>query len=208
MQDFQQLLQKSMQNHKHLCPRQVLGVRLGLMGLLTLQLEPNRDDKRLLIITETDGCFVDGLITATGCAIGHRTLRLEDYGKTAAAFIDTHTRRAVRITPLPDLRQRAALFLPAEPTHYLAQLKAYQHMPNCDMFTVQEIHLTTPVESLVSRPGMRVTCQRCGEEIMNERETHHNDQILCQPCARLASCYYHPAETTPITAPQRPEQTQ
>jgi len=38
-------------------------------------------DKTLLLIVETDGCLVDGLAVATGCRVGRRTLRIEDYGK-------------------------------------------------------------------------------------------------------------------------------
>jgi hypothetical protein len=51
------------------------------------------------------------------------------------------------------------------------------------MFTIVEVTLTTPIEAIVSRPGIRVNCDVCGEEIMNERETHHEGLILCRACA-------------------------
>ena len=49
-------------------------------------------DKRLYTFVETDGCFADGVMVATGCSLGHRTLRLIDYGKVAATFVDTRER--------------------------------------------------------------------------------------------------------------------
>ena len=70
-------LEKSSRDHSHLCPRQILGVRMGLCGLKAVGLSANQRSKRLLVITETDGCFADGLTAATNCTVGHRTLRVE-----------------------------------------------------------------------------------------------------------------------------------
>ena len=53
--DLQILLEQTADRHKHLCPRQVLGVRIGLAGAVALDLEAPRNDKRLLVILETDG---------------------------------------------------------------------------------------------------------------------------------------------------------
>ena len=96
MADLAQILQIAAARHKHLCPRQVLGARIGLAGGIALDLPLPRQDKRLLVIIETDGCFADGIEVATGCTVGHRTLRVEDYGKIAATFIDVKTEQAVR----------------------------------------------------------------------------------------------------------------
>lgn len=183
MEDLQQFLEDSSRHHNHLCPRQILGVRLGLMGIRQLQLEPNRGSKRLLIISETDGCFVDGIIAATGCTVGHRTLRIEDYGKTAATFVDTKTGRAVRVAPTLDIRERTYAFVPGESRHYSAQMQAYQVMPEDVMFTAQAVILNVSIEQIVSRPGQRLECDVCGEEIMNEREIHENGLTLCVTCA-------------------------
>ncbi len=178
------LLEKSMQDHDHLCPRQILGVRIGLAGMKTLGFDEPPTKKQLLIISETDGCFVDGVIAATGCTVGHRTLRVEDYGKVAATFVDIKTGLAVRIAPRLDVRERACTFIPEEPRHYFAQMQAYQAMPDEEMFTMQEVTLTIPLEQILSRPGVRVNCDVCGEEIMNERESCQHGLILCHACAQ------------------------
>ncbi len=181
--NIQPLLEKSSRDHSHLCPRQILGIRIGLRGICLLHLKPNHGDKRLITITETDGCFADGLSAATGCTVGHRTLRVEDYGKTAAAFVDTKAGRAVRIAPVLDIRRRAYAYAPDEPRHYFAQMQAYQIMPDDELLTVQNVILNTPIEQIVSRPNLRVDCDVCGEEIMNEREIHQNGLSLCHACA-------------------------
>jgi formylmethanofuran dehydrogenase subunit E len=158
-------------------------VRLGLAGLTALGFDSPPDKKRLLVITETDGCFVDGLSAATNCTVGHRTLRVEDYGKTAATFVDVKTNRAFRVAPALDVRQKAYDYTPDESRRYLVQMEAYQTMPDDKMFTVSEVRLATSIEAIVSRPGMRVNCDLCGEEIMNEREIKRDGLTLCHTCA-------------------------
>lgn len=188
---LQTLLEQTAARHSHLCPRQVLGVRIGLAGAAALGLDVPRRDKRLLVILETDGCFADGVEVATGCTIGHRTLRVEDYGKIAAAFVDVKSERAVRVAPRPDIRQRAFAYAPpGEQRRYFIMLHAYQVMPDEALLTVQPVALRQPVTAIISRPLVRVNCAVCGEEIINEREVYLNGQPLCKSCA--SEGYYRP----------------
>jgi formylmethanofuran dehydrogenase subunit E len=186
------LLEKSARDHSHLCPRQILGVRLGLAGLRALGFLTPPGQRRLLVITETDGCFADGLSAATGCTLGHRTLRVEDYGKTAAVFADAVTGQCVRVAPARDLREKASAHLPDEPSRYRAQLQSYQRLPDEEMFTSLPVTLAPSLAELLSRPGLRVPCAGCGEEIMNEREIRRDGLVLCRSCARGG--YYRPLE--------------
>ena len=197
MTELAQLLKTSAARHSHLCPRQVLGVRIGLAGVAALGLDVPRCDtrasgpsagKRLLVVLETDGCLADGVEAATGCTVGHRTLRVEDYGKIAATFVDVKTGRAVRVAPRLGVRERAYAYAPDEPRHYFAQLKAYQAMPDHELLSVELVRLTTPIETIVSRAGVRVNCEACGEEIINEREVEREGTLLCRACAGQAYC--------------------
>src|SRR5690606_35493726 len=117
-------LEISSRDHKHLCPRQILGVRSGLKGMQTLDFDISLRHKHLLVISETDGCFIDGVIAVTSCTVGHRTLRIEDYGKIASTFIDTKTNQAFRISPSLDVREKALIYAPEEKRRYFAQLQA------------------------------------------------------------------------------------
>jgi formylmethanofuran dehydrogenase subunit E len=188
MNDLQTILDLSSSWHKHLCPRQVLGARIGLAGAAALGLVIPRQDKRLLAIVETDGCFTSGLEAATGCSVRHRTLRVADYGKIAATFVDVKTGTAVRVAPQLDIREKALAYAPEEKKHYFAQLVGYQHMPDQALLTVQPVYLTTPIEEIVSRAGVRANCAICGEEIMNEREVWRGNKPLCRACSQPA--YY------------------
>ncbi len=185
-----------LQLHNHVCPRQVLGVRMGELAGELLGLPLRQGGKRLLVFVETDGCFADGVMVATGCSLGHRTLRLVDQGKVAATFVDTHARpeRAVRIRPNPLARSRAEAYYAerhpgASCSRWQAQLDSYQIMPAGELLAVQAVELTISTRALVSRPGVRVTCSACGEEIINEREVRRDGLILCRHCAG-ESCYY------------------
>lgn len=180
------ILEISAREHPHLCPRQVLGARLGLAGLAALGFGEPPPGKRLLVILESDGCFLDGVAAATGCSPGHRTLRVEDYGKTAGVFADTATGRTLRVAPRIDVRARAAAFAPDLP-RYQGQLHAYRNLADAELFTVAEVALRTPVPELVSRPRLRVACAACGEEIINQRDVGG----CCRACA--AGGYYAPA---------------
>jgi formylmethanofuran dehydrogenase subunit E len=190
MTALKNLLDASAARHTHLCPRQVLGVRIGLVGAAALGLDAPRQDKRLLVIAETDGCYTSGLEAATGCSVGHRTLRVEDYGKIAATFVDVQTRQALRVAPRLDARAHARAYAPEEQRHYFVQLTAYQIMPDDELLSVQAVCLATPVETIVSRAGVRVPCAACGEEIINEREIEVEGTLLCRACAGRA--YYRP----------------
>ncbi len=199
MTTLDDLLRASAAEHAHLCPRQVLGVRMGLLAgrLLGLDL-PQHGDKRLLTIAETDGCYVDGISSATGCTVGHRTLRIEDYGKVAAAFVDAHTERAIRIAPAVDARATAGRYAPEARNRWEAQLLGYQRMPDELLLAWLWVTLCTPVSAILSQPGKRVTCQVCHEEIVNEREVVRDGTILCRACAGQA--YYRLASGRVLAA--------
>jgi len=192
--NLQQLLEKSAETHRHLCPRQVLGVRMGLLAGELLGLEVPRRDKRMFVFMETDGCGLSGVQAATGCTPNRRTLRVMDYGKMAATFVDTETMRAVRIAPSAGCRARSADYAPDAPSRWHCQLEAYRIMPDDLLFDVQEVELTVSMAAIISRPGRRVTCACCGEEIINEREVVRNGDVLCRCCA--GDSYY----ITPGTA--------
>ena len=156
-----------------------------------LDLALPQTDKRLYTIVETDGCAADGISVATNCWVGRRTLRVEDLGKVAATFVDTLTGRAVRVVPRPQARLAARALAPEARSPWPAQLLGYQRLPAIELLTWQTVRLTTSIEALISHAGHRVLCDRCGEEIMNEREVAREEVVLCRTCAGPA--YYVPA---------------
>jgi formylmethanofuran dehydrogenase subunit E len=189
MPDLNNLLERTSALHNHLCPRQVLGVRAGLLAARLFDLDMPQSDKRLFAFVETDGCFADGLSVATGRWFGRRTMRLVDYGKVAATLVDTQTGKALRIAPHRDSRDHAFLYTPYAPDPWHAQLSAYMSMPDDELLQTQPVTLSVSLQSIMSRPGLRVECSLCGEEIMNEREVWVDDRPLCRPCAGIDRYY-------------------
>ncbi|MCE7948588.1 MAG: formylmethanofuran dehydrogenase [Chloroflexi bacterium CFX4] len=183
MPNLQTLLAQSAALHNHLCPRQVLGVQMGIYAGELLGLVLPQENKRLYALIETDGCFADGVAVASGCWLGHRTMRLLDYGKVAATFYDSQTERAVRLAPRPEIRSRAAALYPEARSRWHAQLESYQHLTPAELFKVQSVSLTLDMHAVISRAGVRVNCAACGEEILNEREVLVNGELVCRSCA-------------------------
>lgn len=189
------ILEESADMHKHLCPRQVLGARIGLRGLRALGLldttAVNRyenGNKKLLIIVETDGCGLDGIAVATDCHVGRRTLRVMDYGKMAATLIDVKSGTAVRVSPQSNIRQLARDYAPDARSRWHAFLEAYHIIPDEALLRVETVALTQTIEQILSKPRLRALCAECGEEIVNEREVMVNGRLLCLPCA--GTTYY------------------
>ncbi|MBI5879720.1 MAG: TraR/DksA C4-type zinc finger protein [Chloroflexi bacterium] len=181
--------------HQHLCPKQVLGVRVAMLAAQWHRIKLPQSDKRMFAFVETEGCFADGVSVGSGCWLGHRTLRLEDYGKVAATFVDTQTGAAVRIHPHPRSRVIAQRYAPDAPDRWHAQLKAYQVMPDAELLVAQSVMLDMGLDELISRHGLRVVCVRCGEDIINEREVRSDDGVLCRACAGKA--YYRVQHKAP-----------
>jgi formylmethanofuran dehydrogenase subunit E len=197
MAPLDELLRASAARHRHLCPRQVLGVRMGLYGGAILDLPVPQTDKRLYVIAETDGCALGAIVVATNCSPGRRTMVLEDFGKIAATFVDTQSARAVRIVPRPPIRSTATAYAPEARSKWESQLLGYQRMPYEELFELQEVQLLVSIRQLISQPGYKAICDRCGEEINNEREVVLGRTTLCRACA--GQSYYALLAVLPAT---------
>ncbi|MBM4409833.1 MAG: formylmethanofuran dehydrogenase [Chloroflexi bacterium] len=173
---------RSAQRHERLCPRQVLGVRMGLAAAEALGVDPRASGKALYIFAETDGCFADGVEAATGCSMGHRNMRLMDYGRVAIVAVHIESGAAVRISPAPGVREAASAYAPDESRRYYQQLEGYQAMPDADLLRIRPVSLRVDLAALLGRKGLRVDCDRCGEEVLNGRQHLESGRPVCQGC--------------------------
>jgi formylmethanofuran dehydrogenase subunit E len=182
------LLAKSAKLHRHLCPRQVLGVRMGLAAGELLKVDLPQTGKQLYTIAETDGCATDGISVATNCWVGRRNLWVVDFGKVAATFINSLTGEAIRLVPRRECRQQAFHYAQYATNRWEAQLVGYQNMPLDELFYIQQVILIKPLADWISQPNKKVFCDSCGEEIINGREISEKGFVLCRACAGEA--YY------------------
>lgn len=182
------LLQATACYHRHLCPRQVLGVRMGLYAGELLGLAVPQKEKRLFTFIETDGCLLDGVAVSTGCTVGARTMRVVDFGKMAATFVNRESGEALRIIPHPTARKLCSKYATDATDRWHAYLFGYQEMPEEELLQAQPVQLSVSLAAIVSRSDARTICVRCGEEIFNQREIVVEGTVLCRACAGQA--YY------------------
>ncbi len=71
MKPLEEYLALAAQNHGHMCPGQVLGVRMAMLGLRELGIDdPAKFRKRLYTYVEIDRCATDAVSLVTGCRLG------------------------------------------------------------------------------------------------------------------------------------------
>ena len=191
--DIASLLDESVKIHGHLCPGQVLGVKMSMLGLKSIGIDDpkGKDRKSIMVFVEMDRCATDAVQSVTGCSLGHRTMKFMDYGKMAATFVNLKTGKAVRVIAKEDSRQKAKEYFPEIENKYQAQLEAYKIMPDEELFDVMEVHVKIKPEDMPGRPLRRVKCATCGEYVQDAREVYRDGKALCRPCASAG--YYAPA---------------
>ena len=190
MKTLNEYLKLAEEAHGHICAGQVLGVRLAMVGLRAVGIEdPIKERKRLVTYVEIDRCVTDAVALVANCRLGKRALKFYDWGKVAATFVDLQTGRAVRVVAREDSKQRAREMFPALGKEQ-GQQKAYQVMPDNELFALQEVRVTVPAEDLPGYKGPRAVCEQCGEGINFRREVMRDGRTLCRACA--GSRYYEP----------------
>jgi molybdate transport repressor ModE-like protein len=182
---FPSLLEESSRIHGHLCPGQVLGVRMAIAGLQAIGIEDpkGKDRKSVMVFVEMDRCATDAIQSVTGCSLGKRSMKFLDYGKMAASFLNLKTGKAVRVLAREEARQMAKECFPDEADKYKAQLEAYKILPDNDLFTVSPVQIAVPEEDMPGRPLCRVQCDSCHEYVQDRREVVIEGRVLCKACA-------------------------
>ncbi|MFQ6122717.1 MAG: molybdopterin-guanine dinucleotide biosynthesis protein B [Dehalococcoidales bacterium] len=182
--EFEQLLAESAAVHGHICPGQVLGVRMAMRGCQELGIEkPKEEAKRMLVFVEIDRCATDAIQVVTGCKLGKRTMKYVDYGKLAATFVDLQTGNAVRLAVREDVRDKATLYRRQGQTKYDAEVEAYKVLPDEELFNVEKVLVHISAEDMPGPPRRRVICEACGEGINDGRDVMVDGRVLCRACA-------------------------
>ncbi len=183
--NFEALLEESVRIHGHLCPGQVLGVRMAIYGLDRIGIHDpkGKDRKRLCLFVEIDRCATDALQSVTGCSLGKRSMKFKDYGKMAATFIDLETGRAVRVVAREEARSRAKDYFPEIADKYQCQIMAYKVMPDDELFRHEWVTVDIPRQDMPGRPLRRAKCEDCGEYVQDMREVLIDGRTLCRACA-------------------------
>lgn len=203
-----ELLTEAEHAHGHLCAGQVLGVRMAMLALRELGINDprpryltdgslNPERKRLVTFVEIDRCATDAIGVVTACRVGKRALKLRDWGKMAATFVDLerplgeHNYKGVRVVALESSKARAKELYP-ELDKNPQQMKAYREMPDAELFSTTWVSVPLPPSEFPGFKGQRVICARCGEGVNFDRWVEQNGERLCLACAQPETLYYEP----------------
>jgi formylmethanofuran dehydrogenase subunit E len=169
--------------HGHLCAGQVLGVRMAMLGLHEIGItDPIAERKRIVTYVEIDRCLTDAVALVANCRLGKRALKVRDWGKVAATFVDLQTGRAIRIAAKESSKQAAKEMFP-EMAKDAGQQKAYAQLSDEVLFEKKWVKVEIKPEDLPGFKGPRVICEECGEGINFKREVLQSGRTLCRACA-------------------------
>ena len=186
MEDFETLLEGSANAHGHLCPGQVVGVRMAMEGCRLIELDNPGElpqIKKLIVYIEMDRCATDAIGFVTGVRLGRRSLKFVDNGIMAATFVNLETGKAFRILSKESARDLAKTFAPEISDRRQQQLEAYKRMEIGDLFDIQEVRVDVPACDMPGPTRFKQTCQTCGQVVRDKKEVMRNDKIQCRPCA-------------------------
>lgn len=186
MKPVDELLDQFELAHGNLCPGQVLGIRMAVLGCNLVGIEDplDADRKKLIVWIEIDRWLADAVEAVTGARLGKRTLKFLDYGKLAATFLNVETNKAVRIVALESSRGLADQRHREIDSKHLRQMMVYREASNEELFKVGTVELGLNEMDAPGHPRSRVICAQCGEEVNDGREVTVKDgSVLCRPCA-------------------------
>jgi formylmethanofuran dehydrogenase subunit E len=198
MQDFETLLKGSSESHGHLCPGQVVGVRMAILGCRLIELDDPTSRyqiKKLIVYVEMDRCTADAVAYTTGVKLGRRSLKFMDYGIMAATFVNLETGKAFRVLSTEESRDLAEAYAPEIQGKHARQLEAYKRMPDSALFRVQKVDARVKDKDMPGPTRFKATCQVCGQVIRDGREIIRENKVLCKPCTR-DSYFKHAREVT------------
>lgn len=186
MKPLSELLEECERLHGHICPGQVLGARMAVLGCRLVGIDDPRarDRKKLVVWVEIDRCMADAVGAVTGVRLGRRSLKFLDYGKVAATFLNTETGEAARIVAREDSRTLAEMRYPALASKKERQLRTYSEAADEELFKVEAVKVHYGDFDAPGRPKSRVTCHICEEGINDGRQVQDENGLpLCKACA-------------------------
>lgn len=183
----------AMKFHGHKCPAMPLGYRAAEAAMNKLGVK-RAQDKELYVISETGkghaaGCFLDGIMSATGCTYGKSNIEKKYYNKMAFTLIDITKSKAIRVKlndeffgnmlNSPFVKQRQAGVLPQDVPAELADplVANVLNMPEDKFLELGEVY----DYDFPKGKGCFETdlCSKCGERVFVNKLS----EGICVPCS-------------------------
>ena len=190
----EEMVQKTVAFHGHMCPGLAIGIRAAEVALR--EIGPHAHDEEVVAVVETDMCGVDAIQFLTGCTFGKGNLIHLDYGKNCFTFYRRSDGKAIRLVtrrqaldaPDPEwesLRNRLGeANLTQEERERFRQLHEARSRKILDLPLKNLFEIKEPQGEIPSHARLMdsVTCESCGEGVMETRTRRFMGKTVCIPC--------------------------
>ena len=190
----EEIVRKTVAFHGHMCPGLAIGIRAAEVALK--EIGAHAHDEEVVAVVETDMCGVDAIQFLSGCTFGKGNLIHLDYGKNCFTFYRRSDGKAIRLVtrrqaldaPDPEwesLRNRLGeANLTQEERDRFRQLhearsKKILDLPLKNLFEIKEPQDKIPSHARIMDS---VTCESCGEGVMETRTRRFMGKMVCIPC--------------------------
>ncbi len=190
-QDFQE----AARFHGHVCPGLAIGYRATRAAQERLGLS-RAEDEEVVAIVESDGCGVDAVQSMLSCTLGKGNLIYRDHGKQVYTIISRKQGKAVRVAMKPGVFRRTpeqeAAFQKvmsgqASDEEYkffrAFQQERMDEIMTGDfdsMFKIEDVEPEVPGKARIFKT---LTCEYCGEPVMEPRARIRDGKTACIPCS-------------------------
>lgn len=189
----QEAIKKTTEFHGHWCPGLAIGIRAAEWALAEMGKSP---DEEVVAVVETDMCGVDAIQYLTGCTFGKGNLIHKDLGKNAFTFFRRRDNKSARLVLRPSIydesralmaklhhkMQNQGLTPEEEKLWKQTRQSISNRIMESDLGEVFEVK--TPKYPLPKKARIftSLTCESCGEPVMDTKTRRFKEQILCIPC--------------------------
>jgi len=174
--ELNELLDKCVAFHGHICMGQVLGVMVGAKGM---ELAGPKTPRYIIVAVENERCLADAVLTVSGTRIGRRTLKLYKYGKMAATFLNCTTGKAYRVR---------VDYNGPQPGDDETGMRAILALPDNEVVSWEEVDFKLAEFEQPGPPRRVVTCSKCAEKIFDGKDLCGDTGPICISCFQGA--YY------------------
>lgn len=179
--------------HGHSCPGLSIGIRAAELAIRELGAPETIE---MVAVAETDMCGVDAIQFLTGCTYGKGNFLHHDYGKMAFSFYDRGSGRGLRALLNPEVRagmdselghlsgKMSTGTATAQDKERVVELRGLlqERFMSLDLESMFQV---TPLTCEPPRPAQileSLTCECCGESVMESRTRRIGGKTLCIPC--------------------------
>jgi formylmethanofuran dehydrogenase subunit E len=190
----EEMVEKTVAFHGHMCPGLAVGIRAAEVALR--EIGPHAQDEEVVAVVETDMCGVDAIQFLTGCTFGKGNLIHLDHGKNTFTFYRRSDGKGIRVVSRPEafgkpdpeweaLRDRLGdgNLSPEERQRFgelhAARSRQILEVPLDELFEVKKPQGEIPSHARVMDS---ITCESCGEGVMETRTRRFSGKTLCIPC--------------------------